>query len=131
MTKTGETYKCEICGNVVDVVEGRGVPLYCCGSPMDKMEEQFSENEGNEKHVPIIEKTQVGLLVKVGSIPHPMDTNHFIKYIEIVKDGQTLERVYLKPGDTPEAEFIISEADQEGVTARAYCNLHGLWKSSK
>ena len=130
MTKTGETYKCEICGNVVDVVDGRGVPLYCCGSPMNKLDEQYTKNEGNEKHVPIIEKTEVGLLVKLGSIPHPMDENHSIQYIEIVKNGETLERVYLQPGQAPEAEFIMGEDDQEGVTARAYCNLHGLWRSA-
>ena len=129
MTKTGEIYKCAICGNVVDVIDGKGVPLMCCGQAMTLEEPKYTENEGNEKHVPIIEKTEVGIVVKVGSVEHPMDENHFIKYIEILRDGKVLERVYLKPGKSPEAEFILNEDEKDSVTAQAYCNLHGLWKS--
>ena len=129
MVQTGKTYKCEICGNVVDVIEGKGLPISCCGQEMVEVKAKFTDNEGNEKHVPVIEKTEVGLLVKVGSIAHPMEEKHSILYIELVKDGRIIERVYLKPGDSPEAEFIIGEEEQEGLIARAYCNLHGLWVS--
>ncbi len=124
MTKLNEVYKCSICGNIVEVLHTGAGELVCCGKPMDLMEEK-SEDQGLEKHVPVIEKTDKGVLVKVGSVPHPMEEKHYIEWIEIIADG-TAYRKYLKPGDSPEAEFCI---DAEQVTAREYCNVHGLWKS--
>ena len=121
MTKQKEVYKCEICGNIVEVLhEGNGT-LVCCGKDMVLMYEKV-EDEGNEKHLPVIEKKESGeCLVKVGSIPHPMEEEHYIEWIE-ARDGEKACKVFLKAGDNPEAEF-----DFEPKTARAYCNIHGLW----
>jgi superoxide reductase len=116
---TNEIYTCDICGAVVEVVENQPVNLSCCGKPMDLQEEKFTENEGNEKHVPVIE----GKTVKVGSIPHPMTGEHSIKWIEAKADNKT-QRVYLDATAEPKAEF-----DFEPTSARACCNLHGLWRS--
>jgi len=125
MTKDKEIYKCNVCGNMVEVLRGMGVPLVCCGQNMEHLIEK-GEDDGMEKHVPVIEKTEKGFKVKVGSVPHPMEDAHFIQWIEVLADGK-IYREHLKPGMSPEAEFCI---DAESVTAREYCNLHGLWKGS-
>jgi len=124
MIQQTQIYKCEICGNIVEILHAGGGELVCCGQPMNLLEEK-TKDEGNEKHVPIIEKTDTGVKVKVGSVEHPMEDDHLIEWIEIIVDGQVY-RKFLKPGDKPEAEFAI-QAEQ--VEAREYCNLHGLWKS--
>lgn len=117
-------YKCEICGNIVEVLhEGKG-ELVCCGQPM----KQYKENTvdaAKEKHVPVIEKVDGGFKVKVGSVTHPSEEKHYIEWIEVIADGKAY-RQFLKPGDVPEAFFSI---DAVNVTAREYCNIHGLWKS--
>jgi superoxide reductase len=119
-----EVYKCEVCGNIVEVIhEGKG-ELVCCGQPM-KLFKENTVDAAKEKHVPVIEKTANGFKVKVGSVAHPMEDKHYIEWIELIADGVAY-RKFLKPGDSPEAEFCI-EAKQ--ITAREYCNLHGLWKS--
>lgn len=124
MTKKLEVYKCNICGNIVEVLhEGVG-HLVCCGQPMELLKEK-TEDEGLEKHVPVIEKTENEIKVKVGSVPHPMEESHYIEWIEVMADGKAY-RHFLKPGEAPEAEFEISA---ENVQAREYCNVHGLWKS--
>jgi len=84
-----------------------------------------TEEEGQEKHVPLIEKTEKGIKIKVGSVPHPMEENHYIEWIELIADGKVY-REFLKPGNKPEAEF---EIEAEKVEAREYCTVHGLWKS--
>ena len=122
--KIGQIFKCEICGNIVEVMHVGGAAIVCCGQPMGLLEEKTGD-EGKEKHVPIIEKTGNGVKVKVGSVPHPMEEKHFIEWIEIIADGSSCKK-FLKPGQAPEAEFETSAA---GVSARIYCNLHGLWKS--
>jgi superoxide reductase len=124
MTKMKEVYKCNICGNIVEVLHAGAGQLVCCGQPMELLPEK-TEDEGQEKHVPVIEKTDKGVKVKVGSVPHPMEENHHIEWIEVVADGKT-SRHFLKPGKKPEAEFCFQA---EGVTAREHCNVHGLWKS--
>jgi superoxide reductase len=124
MAKRDEVYKCEVCGNIVEVLHGSTGELVCCGQPMKSMEEKVEE-EGNEKHVPVIEKTERGYKVKVGSVPHPMEEKHYIEWIVLVADGK-IYRQYLKPGENPEAEFETSAAE---VSAREYCNIHGMWKS--
>ena len=90
-----------------------------------KLLEGKTSDEGNEKHVPVIEKTEKGFLVKVGSVEHPMEQEHYIEWIEIIADNKVY-RKFLNPGDKPEAQF---EIQAESITAREYCNLHGLWKS--
>ena len=123
MTELNQIYKCNICGNIVEILHTGGGELVCCGQPMDLMKEK-KEDEGMEKHVPVIEKTNNGIKVKVGSVPHPMDDNHYIEWIEVILD-ENVFRKFLKPWDVPEAEF---EINTENVSARAYCNIHGLWK---
>jgi len=125
MAKIRGIYKCEICGNIVEVLhEGMGA-LVCCGEEMKLMEEK-TEDASTEKHVPYIEKTSNGVLVKVGqNQDHPMMDEHFIEWIEIVADG-VYYRKFLKPGDKPQTMFDI-KADK--IEAREYCNVHGLWKS--
>ncbi len=92
---------------------------------MQLMEEK-TEDVGQEKHVPVIEKIENGIKVKVGSIPHPMEEKHYIEWIEVTADSVSCKK-FLKPGDKPEAGFEIKA---EKVEAREYCNIHGLWKSS-
>jgi len=119
-----EVYKCQACGNIVEVLVGGAGELVCCGKPMVLMAEN-TVDAAKEKHVPVIEKVEGGFKVKVGSVAHPMEAKHWIQWIEIIADGKTL-RQYLDPGQAPEAVFKI-EAKQ--VAAREYCNLHGLWKA--
>ena len=125
MAKLKGIYKCEICGNIVEVLhEGVGA-LVCCGEEMKYMDEK-TEDSSVEKHVPYIEKTSDGILVKVGqNQDHPMEEKHFIEWIQIFADGKSY-RQFLKPGQKPQALFEIKA---NAVTAREYCNVHGLWKS--
>ena len=125
MAKFQKIYKCERCGNIVDVLhEGPGA-LVCCGVEMVLMEEN-SVDAANEKHVPIIEKTDNGIIVKVGEVDHPMADEHYIEWIEVI-NGDYSQKKFLKPGDKPQAEFFVPF--NENLVARSYCNLHGLWKS--
>jgi len=125
MAKLKAIYKCEICGNIVEVLhEGQGA-LVCCGEEMKKFEEK-TEDASTEKHVPFIEKTDNGVLVKIGqNQDHPMEEKHYIEWIQLItSDG--MYRKFLEPGKKPQALFKIHE---EPVGAREYCNIHGLWKS--
>lgn len=124
MTARMEVYKCELCGNIVEVLHGEGAPLVCCGEQMKKKEEQTADF-ATEKHVPVVEKTANGIKVIVGSTLHPMADDHFIEWIEVV-NGPWVNRKYLKPGDKPEAEFYVPYS--ENLIVREYCNKHGLWK---
>jgi len=125
MTEKNQVYKCEVCGNIVEVLHTGAGELVCCGQPMKLMTEN-TEDAAEEKHVPVVEKTDTGVKVKVGSVDHPMDEDHYIEWIEVIVGGRVY-RQDLKAGDKPEVEFIV-EGD---VIARAYCNLHGLWKENK
>jgi superoxide reductase len=124
MVKLKEVYKCTICGNIVEVVHSGTGELVCCGQPMEMLTEKL-QDAGNEKHVPMIEKTPTGVKVKVGSVPHPMEEKHYIEWIELHADG-VVYRKFLKPLDKPEAEFCVTAKQ---LSARDYCNIHGLWKS--
>lgn len=124
MTAKLQVYKCEICGNIVEVLhEGQG-ELVCCGQPMKLLVENTTD-ASKEKHVPVIEKTPNGVKVKIGSVPHPMEEKHYIEWIQIMADGKSC-RQFLSPGNAPEATFDI-KADK--IAAREYCNVHGLWKA--
>ena len=120
-----QIYRCPICGNIVEITHAGGGQLVCCGQPMELLEEKTQHQEFSmEKHVPIIEKTEKGIKVTVGSIPHPMEESHYIEFIEIItKDGK-IGRKFLKPGDVPVVYF---NTESEILYAREYCNLHGLW----
>ena len=125
MTKNRlEVYKCEVCGNIIEVLHVGGGELVCCGQPMKLMVEN-TVDAAKEKHVPVIEKTANGVLVKIGAVPHPMEEKHYIEWIEVIADGKAY-RSFLKPGDKPEAEFCLTA---EKIEAREYCNLHELWKA--
>jgi superoxide reductase len=118
-------FRCEVCGNMVELVHSGGGTLVCCGQPMKLLAEN-STDAAKEKHVPVIEKTPEGYKVTIGSVPHPMEPDHFIEWIELLADGVAY-RAFLKPGDKPEAFFCVKAT---AVAAREYCNKHGLWKAS-
>ena len=123
MTELNQVYKCKVCGNIVNVLHRGMGELVCCGVPMELQVEKTGE-EGNEKHKPIIEKTDSGTVIKVGSVDHPMEGAHHIEWIEAVVGDKVL-RKNLKGGEKPEMKLC----DVEITSARAYCNMHGLWKS--
>lgn len=124
MTEQRQIYRCNICGNIVEVLHTGAGELVCCGQPMELLKEK-TVDEGKEKHMPVIEKTETGIKVKVGSITHPMEETHYIQWIEVIADARVY-RKFLNPGDKPEAEFDIGVGK---IEARAYCNIHGLWGS--
>lgn len=124
MTKKMEIYKCDICGNIVEMLHAGDGELVCCGAPM-KVFEENTVDAAKEKHVPVIETIEGGFKVKVGSVAHPMEEKHYIEWIEIMTDDDRVYRQFLQPGTTPEATF---KTDSSKITAREYCNLHGLWK---
>lgn len=124
MAEQLQVYKCEACGNIVEVLHGGDGELVCCGKPMVLLKEN-TVDAAKEKHVPVIEKVEGGYKVKVGSVAHPMEEKHYIEWVELIADGKAY-RQFLKPGQAPEAIFKIDAAK---VTAREYCNLHGLWKA--
>ncbi|MBN1519031.1 MAG: desulfoferrodoxin [Spirochaetales bacterium] len=124
MTEILQVYKCDKCGNVVEVVHGGAGELVCCGEPMRLLKENTSDG-AKEKHVPVVERTADGWRVTVGAVAHPMEEKHYIEWIELIADG-VVHRAQLKPGDKPEAEFKV-QANR--AYAREYCNLHGLWRA--
>lgn len=122
MTKRLQIYKCDICGNIVEMLHEGAGELVCCGEPM-KLFEENTTDAATEKHVPVIEKVDGGYKVTVGSVPHPMEEKHYIEWIQLIADGIAC-RKFLSPGGQPEAFF---ETTAEKVKAREYCNIHGLW----
>jgi len=124
MAEKFEIYKCEVCGNIVEILHEGAGELVCCGQPM-KLYEENTVDAAKEKHVPVVEKFEGGFKVKVGSVPHPMEEKHYIEWIEVIADGKAY-RQFLNPGEAPEATFKI---DAERITAREYCSIHALWRS--
>jgi len=124
MTAKLQIYKCGDCGNVVEVVYAGTCDPVCCDVPMERLEAKNDE-VGLEKHVPIIEESGAGVNVKVGEVPHPMEQEHYIAWVEIISDGEA-RRKFLEPGDAPQAAFDSVDGD---LVAREYCTVHGLWKS--
>lgn len=125
MAKHLGIYKCEICGNVVEVVHAAGGKLVCCGEPMVHLFENTTD-AAKEKHVPVLEVVDGGVRVSVGSVIHPMDEKHYIEWIELIVDNKAY-REFLKPGDTPVVFFPVTGS---AMTAREHCNLHGVWAAS-
>jgi superoxide reductase len=124
MTQRLQIYKCEVCGNIVEVLHDGQGELVCCGKPM-KLQVENTVDASKEKHVPVVEQTPGGIRVKVGSVPHPMEDKHYIEWVQIIAGGYAY-RIFLKPGGQPEGTFM---ADPGTVAAREYCNIHGLWKA--
>jgi len=123
MTEKLQIYKCEVCGNMVEMIHSGMGELVCCGKPM-KLFVANTVDAAKEKHVPVKEAVDGGFKVKVGSAAHPMDEKHYIEWIEIIADGKAY-RQFLEPGQAPEAVFPV----KGDFTAREFCNLHGLWKA--
>ena len=124
MAERLQVYKCDVCGNIVEVLHGGAGELVCCGQPMKLLVEN-TVDAAKEKHVPVIEKVEGGVKVKVGSVAHPMEEKHYIEWIQLIADGNAYRR-FLKPGDAPEATFMVKA---QTLSAREHCNLHGLWKA--
>ncbi len=124
MTKQRQVYVCLKCGNMVEVLRAAAGTLTCCNQPMALAEENTTD-AAREKHVPVVERGQGKVTAKVGSVAHPMQEDHYIEWVEIVH-GEKTQREFLQPGAAPEATFDCPGGQ---VTARAYCNLHGLWKA--
>ena len=118
-----QVYRCPLCGNIVELIHVGDGTLTCCGQAMIAVSEN-TVDASREKHVPVVEKTAGGIIVRVGSIPHPMEEKHYIEWIEVIVGGKAC-RQFLQPGDAPEASFPVTADD---FVVRAYCNLHGLWK---
>ena len=127
MTEEKQVYRCNICGNMVEVLHIGTGKLICCGQQMQLLEEKTT-GLGPEKHIPTIEKTSNGIKVKVGSVSHPMEENHCIEWIEIVANDRIYRKI-LKSGDKAEAEFEIDLENIDKISAREYCSIHGLWES--
>ena len=117
-------FKCNVCGNIVELVHVGGGQLVCCGQPMDLLQENTTD-AATEKHVPVVERDGANWKVRVGEVAHPMEEKHYIEWVQLVA-GSASYRIFLEPGGTPDAVFDISSAQQ--VLARELCNLHGLWK---
>ncbi len=126
MAQQNEIYVCEMCGNVLEVLDGGDGELVCCGQPMT-LQKENTVDASKEKHIPVLKFEENQVSVDVGSVPHPMDANHYIMWIE-VQEGNCVKRRFLKPGEAPHASFRTYGG---AITVRAYCNLHGLWKAAK
>jgi len=124
MAERFQVYKCDLCGNIVEVLNGSDGTLVCCGQDMTLLTEN-TVDPAKEKHVPVVEKTADGVKLKVGEVAHPMEDKHFIQWMDLIADGKSCIQ-FLNPGQVPEAEF---KTTAEQVTVREYCNLHGLWKA--
>lgn len=123
MPERMEVYKCDLCGNIIEVLTGANGQLVCCSEPMKSLQAKTAD-QGREKHVPVVEKYDGKVVVRVGDVAHPMMENHYIEWIEILADGK-VHRQFLEPGTEPKAEFCT---DAENIIAREHCNVHGLWK---
>lgn len=126
MSQLKQVYRCNVCGHIIEILNPGAGQLVCCGQPMELLVEK-TQDEGMEKHVPVIEKTTSGYKVKIGSVPHPMEATHYIQWIELILDGVVL-RKHLNPGEMPEVEFCVC-VEVKSISACEYCNVHGLWKS--
>lgn len=125
MVELNQIYRCNVCGNMVEVIKVGGGELVCCGQPMELLVERQTD-VGPEKHIPIVEKTEKGVIVKVGEVPHPMEEAHYIHLIEVIVDGKVYRQT-LSPGDEPSAEFELEEDEIKDLKVREYCIIHGLW----
>lgn len=127
MTNKLDIFKCNVCGNIVEVVLSGGGELVCCNQPMELVVPKTSMESG-EKHIPVLEKNGDDKTVRVGSMPHPMEDEHYIQFIEVIsKDQKWVKRKYLHPHEQPEMKFKC-KCDKK-FDAFAHCNLHGLWEN--
>lgn len=123
MDSENQIYKCSICGNIVEVLHSGKKDMICCGKPMELQKEKTAEEGFTEKHRPVVEEQDDGAIIKIGAVPHPMEAEHFIEWVEVIEDKK-LCRHTLNPGDKPE----VRSYQKDHSYVRAYCNIHGLWK---
>ncbi|MBQ8669012.1 desulfoferrodoxin FeS4 iron-binding domain-containing protein [bacterium] len=128
MSKRLDLYKCNICGNLVEVVLSGVGELVCCGEPMEYLDAKSNDSEYGEKHVPVfVDTDENGIEVRVGSTLHPMTEEHYIQFIETIsEDKNKICRQYLSPQTSP---IMVLKDKADIKNAREYCNLHGLWES--
>lgn len=119
-------FKCMHCGNIIEMVEDKGVPVVCCGEKMTELVPGTSDGAA-EKHVPVVTVSGNKVTVNVGSDAHPMTDEHLISWI-ILETKNGCQRKYLSSADAPEASFMLADGEK-AVAAYEYCNLHGLWKA--
>lgn len=124
MTRKLEVYKCDVCGNIAEVLHPGAGKLICCGKPMRHLAENTTD-AATEKHVPVIGATDDGIKATIGEVPHPMEQEHHIEWVQLIKGDHSC-RIFLSPGSEPAAVFTRLDGE---VVAREYCNLHGLWKA--
>lgn len=126
-TEKLQIYKCEICGNLVQVIEPSFGELVCCNQPMKLQSVQHDKTEIGEKHAPVIEIKENEKYVTVKS--HPMVKEHYIQFIEVYKkDKSEMHLKYFNPDDTAELDINCMPED---VEATEFCNIHGLWGENK
>jgi len=124
MNRRNQVFECEVCGEVAEVLRDGAGELFCCGVQMQSRAEN-STDAADEKHVPVAIKISGGVKIEIGEIAHPMENSHFIEWVEVANPDGEIVKKFLKPGETPAAEFQIKNP----TSARAFCNLHGLWKT--
>ncbi|MFA5080595.1 MAG: desulfoferrodoxin [Candidatus Paceibacterota bacterium] len=127
MNQIKQICKCNICGNIVEILHAGVGNLVCCNQPMEKLVEKTQQEEGFEKHLPVIEKKGSLIKIKVGDVLHPMEDTHFIEWIEVVEDGVSYRKM-LNPGQSPEMQIEVGDGE---IFVRSFCNIHGVWKSDK
>ncbi len=120
-------FKCMHCGNIVEKIDDKGVPIVCCGEKMTELVPNTTEG-AFEKHIPVIEVSDRVVTVKVGEVEHPMMEAHHIAFI-ILETNMGTQRKFLDVAGKPEAKFALAEGE-EVVAAYEYCNLHGFWKGT-
>ncbi len=127
MTEKLEMYRCDICGNFVQVLLSGEGELVCCGQPMKKINANTTENVNTEYHIPVYKYTDKdGIVIQVGKEPHPMTNEHYIMFIETIsEDKKCIKLHYLNPGDEPK---MLKNSQIGKEKAYAFCNLHGLWE---
>ncbi len=126
MTKLNQIYKCNVCGNIVEILHAGQGQLVCCNQSMELLQAK-TKDIGYEKHVPVLEISGDNIKVKVGAVPHPMEEKHYIEFIELFINGK-IQRQFLEPSGAPEA--IFTAKGETNLSARIYCNIHGLWQST-
>ena len=124
MTEKMGLYKCNVCGNIIEVIHPGAGQLVCCSLPMEELKVQTSDDSSQEKHVPVVTIEGSSKTIRVGSIPHPMEKDHYIEWLCLVADNKEyFVKLY------PEQEAAARFPYIKGSTLYAYCNKHGLWKT--
>ncbi|MGI6714068.1 MAG: desulfoferrodoxin family protein [Bacilli bacterium] len=121
-------YKCDVCGNFIEMIHDAGINPFCCKQPMTEIVANTKEDVALEKHLPVLTKDGAVRILTVGSTIHPMTEAHYIPFIILVTN-KAVHRADLTPKDKPVARFVLDQ-DEVEVAAYEYCNLHGLWKVS-